>query len=273
MDYSQKISDKTIFVFMFITHKNIQVYFTTKGKGPALVLLHGFMETSEMWDNFIYKLAKTRQVICIDLLGHGKTECIGYVHTMEDMAEAVYSVLNHLNVKKVSCVGHSLGGYVALAMADLYPNIIQDLCLLNSTYEADNEERKVLRVRAAQMATTNFENLVRMSFTNLFPESSRNTFKSDFEKALQIGLNNSQQGFIAGHKGMAIRPNRFEVLKLIEGKKVIVIGEKDWIVDKDQMIQDVQNTDIKIELFSEGHMSYIENKSELTHFLLDFIKL
>lgn len=255
---------------MFVTHKNIQVHYTLKGKGPALVLLHGFMETSEMWEDFTDELAKKRQVICIDLLGHGQTGCIGYIHSMSAMAEAVFSVLNHLKIENISCIGHSMGGYVALALAELYPELIEDLCLLNSTYEADGNERKILRARAAEMAKTNLESLVRMSFTNLFPESSREKFKSEFEKALAIGLNTSQQGFIAGHKGMAIRPNRFEVFKTIKEKKVIVIGEKDWIVDKDVLISDTKNTGVKIELFSEGHMSYIENKSELSYFLKHF---
>lgn len=257
---------------MFVTHKNIHIYYTSKGKGAALVLLHGFMETSEMWEDFRDELSKTRQVICIDLLGHGQTKSIGYIHSMTDMAEAVFSVLNQLKIKSISCVGHSMGGYVALALAELYPELIEDLCLLNSTYKEDNEERKKLRARAAEMATTNFKNLVRISFTNLFPESSREKFKPQFEKALAIGLNTSQQGFIAGHKGMAIRPNRFEIFKSLKGKKVIIIGEKDWIIHKENLIKEAENTDIKIELFSEGHMSYIENKSELAYFLNHFIE-
>ncbi|MBT8244321.1 MAG: alpha/beta hydrolase [Winogradskyella sp.] len=258
---------------MFVTHKNIQIHYTSTGKGPALLLLHGFMETSEMWNDFVDELSKSRQVICVDLLGHGKTECIGYIHSMTAMAEAAYAVLDSLKIETLSCIGHSMGGYVALALAELHSGLIEDLCLLNSTYEADDNERRILRARAAQMATTNFESLVRLSFTNLFTESSREKFKPKFKKALDIGLRTSQQGFIAGHKGMAIRPNRFEIFKTIRGKKVIVIGEKDWIVDKSFLIEKTKNTAIEIELFSEGHMSYIENKSELSYFLKRFIEI
>ncbi|MFD1062737.1 alpha/beta fold hydrolase [Winogradskyella litorisediminis] len=262
--------NKSIFANMFVTHKNIRIHYSVTGNGPTLLLLHGFMETSVMWNDYIENLSQTRHVICVDLLGHGKTENIGYIHCMEDMAKAVYAVLDELNVEKIDCIGHSMGGYVALALAELHPELIDDLCLLNSTYEADDEERKILRTRAAQMATTNFDTLVRMSFTNLFPESSQIKFKNDFEKALEIGLKTSKQGFIAGHKGMAIRPNRLDILKKIKGEKVIIIGDKDWIVNKEKIIADTKNTDIKIEVFSEGHMSYIENKSELSYFLKRF---
>lgn len=255
---------------MFIAHKNIKVHYTATGKGPTLLLLHGFMETSVMWADFIDMLSKSHHVLSVDLLGHGQTECVGYVHTMKDMAEAVFSVLEALKIKEVTCVGHSMGGYVALALAELNPNLIENLCLLNSTFEADNDDRKTLRARAAQMATTNYENLVRMSFTNLFAPESKLHYKTEIKKALQIGLKTSVQGFIAGHKGMAIRPNRYEVFKRIKGKKVIVIGKKDWIVDMDLLLEKAKGTTIETVTFSEGHMSHIENKSELSYFLKHF---
>jgi pimeloyl-ACP methyl ester carboxylesterase len=74
-----------------------------------------------MWDNYIPTLQKNR-VITIDLLGHGE-ECLGYVHTMEDNADAVHSVLLELGIRKSILVGHSMGGYVALAFAELYLNM------------------------------------------------------------------------------------------------------------------------------------------------------
>ena len=255
---------------MITTYKKAKIHYTSTGKGPTLLLLHGFLETLEMWDDFIEDLSKNYLVVCVDLLGHGQSESIGYIHSMDEMAKAVFSVLKELKIDKVTCVGHSMGGYVALALSEMYPDLVKDLCLMNSTFEADDNDRKILRARAAQMATDNYETLVRMSFTNLFPESSRENFKDEFEKALEIGLKTSRQGFIAGHKGMAIRPERFEIFKTIKGKKAIIIGEKDWIVDKDFLIEKLKDTDTKIIVFSEGHMSHIENKQELSYFLNTF---
>jgi pimeloyl-ACP methyl ester carboxylesterase len=255
---------------MFVTHKNSQVYYNTVGKGNAIVLLHGFLETSEMWEAFIPQLSENNQVICIDLLGHGQTDSIGYIHGMGDMADAVFSVLKALKIEKIACIGHSMGGYVALALVEKYPELVEDLCLMNSTFEADDNERKVLRARAARLAETNYENLVRMSFTNLFPAESKVEFKTDFDKALKIALKTSRQGFIAGHKGMAIRPNRFAVFKSVKGKKAIVIGEQDWIVDQELLEKKTKSTDTEILLLSGGHMSHIDNKSELSYFLKRF---
>ncbi len=257
---------------MFVTHRNCKIHYTSTGEGPTLLLLHGFLETLNMWDDFVEELSENNHVLCIDLLGHGKTECLGYIHSMEAMAEAVYSVIEELKIIEVSCVGHSMGGYVALALAETKPNLIKNLCLMNSTYEADDNERMIMRARAAQMATENYEALVRMSFTNLFAPNSKEKFKDDFDKALVIGLKTSKQGFIAAHKGMAIRPNRFETFTDITGVKTIIIGEKDTIYNQELIMQKVKNTRIKIELFSGGHMSHIENKSDLSYIIIHFVE-
>jgi len=171
---------------MTLEYKNITINYTISGKGAAVVLLHGFLETVDMWNNLIPELSQNNQVICIDLLGHGKTDCIGYVHTMEAMADAVFAVLQHLKIEKADVIGHSMGGYVALALAEKQPQLFKGLCLMNSSFEEDDDERKALRVRANEMAKTHFETLVEMSFANLFAAESREKFLGELEVALQI---------------------------------------------------------------------------------------
>ena len=83
-----------------IQFKSINVSFTDEGKGKAVVFLHGFLGAKEIWKSFSEKLVKTQRVITVDLLGHGSTDCLSYVHTMEEMAEAVEAVLAHLKIRK-----------------------------------------------------------------------------------------------------------------------------------------------------------------------------
>jgi len=137
---------------MILEYKGIQVFFSDQGLGKTIVLLHGFLENSSMWNHLIPDLQKTHRVIAVDLLGHGQTGCLGYVHSMELMAETVEAVLNHLNIEEKTLVGHSMGGYVALAIAEKNPDSIRGLCLMNSTYLPDNDERRILRTRANLMA-------------------------------------------------------------------------------------------------------------------------
>lgn len=263
---------KPIFASMTLDYKNITLHYTVSGNGEPVVLLHGFLETIEMWKDLEPEFARTHQVICIDLLGHGQTESLGYVHTMEDMADAVLTVLKQLKIKRAKVVGHSMGGYVALALAEQQPQLFEGLCLMNSTFEADDENRKVLRTRANDMAKTNFENLVRMSFANLFAPGSRISFKAEYERALSIALNTSLQGYMAANEGMKLRPNRFEVFKSLSAHKFVIIGKKDTLINREQLVKKIANTDIEYSELSEGHMSHIENKSELSYLFLHFIE-
>jgi len=181
-----------------VTFKKAGISFSDIGKGNAVVLLHGFLENTSMWKDVIPQLSKRNRVIAIDLLGHGKSDCLGYVHSMELFAESVAAVLKHLRIRKCVIIGHSLGGYVALAFAKKYPQKIKGMCLMNSTSIEDDAERKTLRLRANKMIQKNFENMVRMSFSNLFGEKSRSLFKAEMKAALQEALKTPIQGYIAG---------------------------------------------------------------------------
>ncbi|WP_179318618.1 alpha/beta fold hydrolase [Winogradskyella helgolandensis] len=257
---------------MIINYKNSSVHYKLEGKGDAIVLLHGFLENVDMWQDLVAKFSQTNQVVCIDLLGHGKTDCIGYIHTMEAMADAVLAVLEHLNITKAHIVGHSMGGYVALALAENKPELFKGLCLMNSTFEADDTTRKLIRTRASEMAQQNYEILIKMSFANLFAPESKDRFKNAYEKALQIALETPLQSYIAAQEGMKHRPNRFQIFKNLECNKLIIIGKKDSLIDSEQIIEQIKNTDIDFIEFSEGHMSYIENKSDLSYNILHFIE-
>ena len=248
------------------------ISFSDTGKGSAVVLLHGFLENNTMWKDVIPVLSKNRRVIAIELLGHGSTEAIGYVHSMELMAEAVEAVLKTLRIRKIALIGHSMGGYVALAFAEKHPEKIKGLCLMNSTSLADDEERKALRARANKMVQNNFKNMVRMSFTNLFSEKSRIAFKPELELALTEALQTSVQGYIACQEGMRIRPNRSSVLRNGDFKKQIIIGKKDSVLDYETSLSEAEEVDAVTAVFDEGHMSHIENKPALIEVLKTFLR-
>ena len=257
---------------MILEHKGIPIFYTDNGKGSAVVLLHGFLENTTMWGAFLPQLTKKNRVICIDLLGHGKTPSLGYIHTMELMAESVEAVLKKLRLRRYYMIGHSMGGYVALAFAKLHPGTLKGMCLMNSTYTEDDDDHKLLRTRAIKMVQTNFKNMVRMSFANLFSETSREKYKSEFSVALKEALKTPVQGYIAGQEGMKLRTNSFETFKNLNCTKLIIIGEKDSVVNGNKLIKDTMNTTIRTVVFSEGHMSHIENKTECLNEIMHFIE-
>lgn len=256
---------------MQISFRQSQIFYETYGEGDAIVLLHGFLETSAMWAPLISEFKLTHQVICIDLPGHGQSECLSYIHTMEDMAKVVLAVLNFCKIEEAAFIGHSMGGYVALALAAQQPGLVIKLCLMNSTFEADSLERKANRERAIAMAKRNYDNLVKLSFSNLFAPESRITFKHELEKALELALQTPVQGYIAAQIGMSKRQPHKTTFLNVPGPKALVIGQKDNLVDTAHLKTILQNEAVEICELSGGHMSHIENTCDLTYFLLRFI--
>ena len=257
---------------MILPFKNANISFSEIGKGTAVVLIHGFLENSTMWDKITPQLSKTNRVISIDLLGHGKSDCLGYVHSMELFAESVEAVLKHLRIRKCILIGHSLGGYVALAFAEKHPKKIKGLCLMNSTSNEDDEERKALRARANKMIQTNFKNMVRMSFANLFGPKSKEIYQKELKLALNEALQTSVQGYIAANEGMRIRPNRNHILAENVFKKLIIVGENDPVLDSKTSLEEAKKTGSEVVVFPNGHMSHIENTEDLILTLKKFVK-
>lgn len=252
--------------------KNTKISYTDSGKGAVVVLLHGFLENKHMWKEIIPVISRNKRVLAIDLLGHGHTECLGYIHPMELMADAVAAVLKTLRIRKITLIGHSMGGYVSLALSEKNPEMIRGLCLLNSTATSDDTSRKKLRERANKMAQINLPNIVRMSFVNLFSEKSKGKFNPKMQLALSEALQTSLQGYSACQEGMRIRPNRLSVLKNNHFKKLFILGRKDPVLPVEKGIKEAEETQSETVVLSGGHMSHIENSGKLIKVLNTFIR-
>lgn len=257
---------------MILEYKDIPIFYQDQGQGEVLVLLHGFLETSFMWTHIVPEIENTHRVITIDLLGHGQTGCLGYVHTMEMMAEAVVFVLGHLNIKNAFFVGHSMGGYVALAFAEAYPDRVAGLCLMNSTPFADSPERQFNRDRAIKAVKYNHKNFIGMSIANLFDPDTKMQFVEEIELIKLEAMKLPVQGIVAALEGMKIRKDRSIVLKQMTHPKIVILGKKDPVLEYDSLNAQLTALGIEIIDFSGGHMSYIENYEELTYKIKRFIE-
>ncbi len=143
--------------------------FERKGNGKeTLVLLHGFMENLSIWSDMEPHLSDNFSLLKIDLPGHGQSEIIAEVQTMELMAEEVKKVLDHENITKIHLLGHSMGGYVSLAFAEKYPEYLKSLTLFFSTYFPDDAEKKEQRIKSYRIIKDAFAHYARAGVPNLF---------------------------------------------------------------------------------------------------------
>jgi len=257
---------------MTLKYKGINVNYSSVGNGTAIVLLHGFLENGSMWEPFIPTLSKKHQVITLDLLGHGKTGCMGNVHTMEAMAEVVKAILSNLKIKQCILIGHSMGGYAALAFAEKYPKELKGLCLMNSTAQADNKEKKINRDRAIVAVNNNKNTFVRVAIPNLFRPKNRAIFSGELKQVKDEALQISVGGIVASLAGMKIRKDRVKLLRSLTCKKMMIIGKRDPVLDYDSLIDQTKNNNIDVVEFPDGHMSHIENKENFLTTIMHFIE-
>ncbi|MEX1381771.1 alpha/beta fold hydrolase [Lutibacter sp.] len=257
---------------MTFSYKNTSVHFTSKGTGSTIVLLHGFLENSSMWDLISEKLSKKYRLVCIDLLGHGATDNRGYINTMQEQAEMVVAVLKHLRLRKYIVVGHSMGGYIALEISKIVPKNIKGLCLMNSTALPDSEEKKINRDRAIVAVKQNHKTFVRIAIPMLFSEGNRAVFTSEIKSITNEALRMSPQGIIAALEGMKIRKNNTSIYKNADFPILMIIGKQDPALDYNSLIAQTKNTNVQVIEFSDGHMSHIENRNALITSLISFAK-
>lgn len=254
-----------------IIYKDIPLAYKDQGKGPAVILLHGFLENSHMWDELALEWMESHRIVQIDLLGHGQSGCLGYIHTMEMMADAVIAVLAHLRIGKVTLIGHSMGGYVALAFAKLHPERVRGLCLLNSTALNDDVERQNNRDRAIKAVKQNHRAFISMSIANLFAPDNRERLSLEIENVKQEALKTPLQGIVAALEGMKVRANHTDILHNSDFKMLLIIGLKDPVLDYKILRLQIVNTPVSVVEFPDGHMSYIENRVDLSSEIKYFI--
>lgn len=258
---------------MQIIHKQTTIFYTKQGTGEALVLLHGFMESHHMWNTFIKKWSKSHTVIAIDLPGHGQSGCLGYIHTMEQLAESVIAVLKHEKISSATFIGHSLGGYVALALLDQHPNFISKLMLLNSTPEADSDERKTNRDRAVQLLKAHPKAYISMAISNLFAQENLKIFCDEIEQLKKEALAFPIQGLIATTEGMKVRKDRSNLLKTSQIQKAIVAAKEDPIISLEYIKKLASDANAALYELEGGHMSTIENKKGVENAIGHFLGL
>lgn len=258
--------------FSQLAFRDGSIAYTVSGKGSAIVFLHGFLENLEIWKDFSHSLKNKYKVICIDLPGHGNSSNFGYCHTMELMADAVIHVIKSLKVRRFYLIGHSMGGYVSMAIAEKCPDSIKGLCMFHSTADNDSDEKRKERLKVIKVVQKDKKYFIRTAIPNLFfsPENHKKKISEIIDSALKI----STQGIIAALEGMRIRGNREIVLKFISYPVLYIVGKKDKLLPQNKLIQEAQLTELSehILLENSAHMGFIEEFQVCLRGIENFLK-
>jgi pimeloyl-ACP methyl ester carboxylesterase len=122
----------------------LNLYYEIYGTGEPLILLHGGLAAIELFDEILPLLSNTRQVIAVDLQGHGRTADIGRPFSYDVMADDIAALINYLGIEKADIMGYSLGGGVALRTAVQHSNRVKKLVLVSTAFRRDGWYPEVL---------------------------------------------------------------------------------------------------------------------------------
>lgn len=258
-----------------LTFDGRTVHYRDEGRNntPTLVLLHGFLQNLDVWTSYVLSYMQQLRVITIDLPGHGLTDSFCDVHTTDFMADIVKEVLNASGVDQCVMVGHSMGGYVALAFAERYPYSVRGLGLVNSHAMADTASQRKQREQVCQQAQDNVASYIVNYVPSLFDESRRATLSHDINDLQAQCLHTTAASVIAAQRGMARRPSRIGMLQQIDVPVYFIYGKNDPRIPIELAVTQtlLPRRAEALLLESVGHMAFLEEREYVKPRLLNFV--
>ncbi len=263
-----------------ILHQGKKIFYRSVGNGDAVVLIHGFGEDGEIWKNQIVFLECKFNLIIPDLPGSGKSEIIDDM-SMEGMAEIIKNIIDtespktHLSGElRMTLIGHSMGGYIALAFAEKYPGYLKGFGLFHSTAYADTEEKKEVRQKGIQFIREYgaFEFLKSASY-NLFSQISRDKMPKLIDEFINSLRNFQDDALVYYYEAMMQRPDRIAILKALKIPVLFIAGKYDNAIPLNDSLQQCHLPEISYFhiLAESGHNGMLEEAEKSNTILNDYL--
>lgn len=249
------------------------MHYKTFGKGLPIVLLHGFCLDGRIWNKLENKLSKYYKLIIPDLPGFGKSELSSKEITIEKIAENLLQVFKKEKISNCIMIGHSMGGYVALAFAEKYPKYLVGLGLFHSHPFQDSLEKKVERNKVIKFIKSyGHKRFISEFMPKLFAKSGINKNKATIDKLKARAYQYNSGAIIAAIKAMKNRPDRTKILKSLNIPVMFILGREDVTFPFIKAISQTYLPDISIihTLEKVGHMGMLEKPDEISKIILEY---
>ncbi len=210
------------------------LHYHEQGSGPILILIHGFPMNQLVWSDFAEKLSAKFKVVTVDLPGFGKSPGLSDPFTLKEVAGVI---LNWIRVRKYQgpvITGHSLGGYVTLALADLDREIMSGMCLFHSTALGDSEEKKQSRDKVLEFIE---KQGVHAFTSNFIAQLYADPQHSSITRVKNIAVQSSKETVVGYTKAMRDRPDQTDVLRGFPRPVLFLAGDKDGGIPADSIVK------------------------------------
>lgn len=260
----------------FILAGDTATRYREEGTGDKVILLvHGYMESLDVWDELFDLLQKDYRVVAYDLPGHGISEIKSETHTMEFLADCGVEILKKLGIENCNIIGHSMGGYVALAFAKKYPEMCQSITLLHSSPFADTEERKKSRQKEIEFIKMGKKEMfARINPGKSFAPQNRKAQFEAIEFMCEQSLITEDEGAVALLNGAMLREPMNDMLHELKAKQLFIFGKFDEFIPNEYAEEIIkQHPQANVVWMQEsGHMSFIEQTDEFVKVVKEFIE-
>jgi pimeloyl-ACP methyl ester carboxylesterase len=258
----------------FISFRETPIHFRTTGSGPWVVLLHGFLESIEIWDEFAARLEKEFSVLMVDLPGHGRSGVVDEVHTMDMMAESVLEITDQLKIDTFTVCGHSMGGYVSLKIAETRAQQVKGVVLFHSHAAPDDETAKENRLRTINIVKQNRSNFIHQFIPDLFSDENRTLLKDEIEVLVNKAASTSGKSIVAALYGMMERKGGLDFLMSTNIPLLFVLGKNDSRMPYQKLLAQAMlpaHAEILL-LDNVAHMGFMEAPEKIFPVVRDFCK-
>jgi pimeloyl-ACP methyl ester carboxylesterase len=257
-----------------IDHRSRELYYRKQGRGLPLLLIHGFAEDGSIWETLDSELSEKWELIIPDLPGSGRSAFNPRSKSIEDLAECIWQILEEEKIPSAAIIGHSLGGYVALAFADKYPQRLSALGLFHSTAYPDSAEKKETRKKGIRFIERNgAAAFLGQSIPNLFAADFNRLYPETVMQLIERYNNFNQESLVSYYHAMMKRPDRTHVLRNLQRPVLFIAGEKDQAVPLEHILQQCHLPDlcyIHI-LENTAHMGMYEDRARSKMILDEFL--
>lgn len=244
------------------SYKNYEIAYQIKGKGATLVLLHGFGEDNRIWRKVYPSLINKYQVITIDTPGTGGSTLFNDEDaSLEEFARSFLQVLDDEKIDQAVVLGHSMGGYITLAFAELFPERLKGFGLLHSTAFADSEEKKVVRLRGIElMKAYGAFSFLKTTVPNLFAPENRQSSNKELAEQIEWAEVLDTKACTQYYGVMRERKDRTQVLAKAKVPVLFILGLHDIAAPYNDLLQQINLPAIAhvTLLQNSGHMGMLE---------------
>lgn len=257
------------------TEKCPAIAYTKSGKGPALILIHGFPEDGGLWRLVKDTFSKHFTLLIPDMPGTGKSTFVGEDISIEELAEAVFAVVQDAvpAAERVVVCGHSMGGYIALAFAELYSERLAGFGLLHSTTKNDNEEKVLKRQKSIQLIRKGGkEPFINGMIPNLFSPQTKQEQPQLLEEQSNRGQALKDNTLIAFYQAMINRPDRTFIFEGLNVPVLLLMGLYDEVIPNEDGMSLAKFSDVTFVSIMDrsGHMSMLEQPEDFAEALYHF---